>query len=112
MVTWRVGHVDYELVRSDRGGATHIKHLNLLKSWREAETTSLVSLGKEIHELGPVVQNSTIPASLCCYNHFRQAQKVNVAALQQGLADVFSPLSSCVSLIEHHFVTCPGITVR
>lgn len=47
MVTGWVGDVDYEVVRSDRGGATQIYHLNLLKAWKEAKTNSLVSLVKE-----------------------------------------------------------------
>jgi len=33
VVTRRVGDVDYEVVRSDRGGATQIYHLNLLKAF-------------------------------------------------------------------------------
>ena len=40
VVTRRVGDVDYEVVRSDRGGAKQIYHLNLLKIWREAEPVS------------------------------------------------------------------------
>lgn len=47
MVTGRVRDVDYEVVRSDRGGATQIYHFNLLKAWKEAKTNSLVSLVKE-----------------------------------------------------------------
>ncbi|XP_069027698.1 uncharacterized protein [Embiotoca jacksoni] len=41
VVTRRVGDVDYEVVWSDRGGATQLYHLNLLKAWREAESVSL-----------------------------------------------------------------------
>jgi len=39
----RVGDVDYEVVHSDRGRATQIYHLNLLKAWREEESVPLVS---------------------------------------------------------------------
>ncbi|XP_026003826.1 uncharacterized protein LOC113009615 [Astatotilapia calliptera] len=112
VVTRRVGDVDYEVARSDRGGATQIYHLNLLKLWREVETASLVSLVKERDELGPEVPNSIIPASLPCDDHLTQAQRADVVALQQRFADVFSPLPGRTSLIEHHFVTQPGVTVR
>lgn len=63
VVTWQMGHVDYEVVQSDRGGATQIYHLNLLKAWREAETVSLVSMVQERDQFRPVVPRSTIPAS-------------------------------------------------
>ncbi|KAK5848772.1 hypothetical protein PBY51_008465 [Eleginops maclovinus] len=43
VVTRRVGDVDYELVRSDRGGATQIYHVNLLKTWREVASASLAT---------------------------------------------------------------------
>uniref|UniRef100_A0A3P8QWH1 ribonuclease H n=2 Tax=Astatotilapia calliptera TaxID=8154 RepID=A0A3P8QWH1_ASTCA len=112
VVTRRVGDVDYEVARSDRGGATQIYHLNLLKLWREVETASLVSLVKERDELGPEVPNSIIPTSLPCDDHLTQAQRADVVALQQRFADVFSPLPGRTSLIEHHFVTQPGVTVR
>ena len=51
MVTKRVGHVDYEVVRSDRGGATQIYHLNLLKAWREVMAVSLANMVIERDEL-------------------------------------------------------------
>ena len=38
VVTRRVGDVDYEVERSDRGGSTQTYHVNLLKAWREAES--------------------------------------------------------------------------
>lgn len=43
---------------------------------------------KERDELGPEVPNSTIPTSLHFDNHLTQAQKADVAALQQRFADV------------------------
>lgn len=60
MVTRGVVDIDYEVVRSDRGEATQIYHLNLLKEWREADTASLVSSVKDRDELEPSVPNSTI----------------------------------------------------
>jgi len=59
-----VGDVDYEVVRSIRGEATQIYHLNLLKAWREAEPVSLLSAVSEREELWPEVPKSTNPASL------------------------------------------------
>ncbi|XP_077936125.1 uncharacterized protein LOC144383152 [Gasterosteus aculeatus] len=55
VVTRQVGDVDYEVVRSDRGGGTQIYHLNLLKAWRGVESVSLVSAVSEGEELGPEV---------------------------------------------------------
>ena len=65
VVTRRVGDVDYEVVRSDRGGATQIYHLSLLKDWREAEPVSLVTMVTERHELGPEVLRSTAHPKKC-----------------------------------------------
>lgn len=62
----RVGDVSYEVVRSERGGATQIHHLNLLKAWREAESFSLLSLVSEREELGPEVPKATNRALLLC----------------------------------------------
>lgn len=106
-----MGDFDYKVVRSDRGGATQIYHLNLLKAWREGETTSLESLVKEKDELGPEVPKSTIPASVHCDDHLAQAQRADVAVLQWCFANVFSPLPGRTSLIEHHFETQPGVMV-
>ncbi|XP_059210478.1 uncharacterized protein LOC131989303 [Centropristis striata] len=112
VVTRRVGDVDYELVRSDRGGATQIYHLNLLKAWREAESVSLVTAIAERDELGPEVPKSANPASLLCENHLSPSQRTDIARLQQSYADVFSPLPGRTSLIQHNVETHPGVTVR
>lgn len=107
-----MGNVDYEVSRLDREGATQICHLNLLKAWRETETASLVSRVKERDKLGQEVPNCTIPTSLHCNDHLIQAQRADVATLHQCFADMFSPLTSCTSLIKHHFETQPGVTVH
>ena len=112
VVTRRVGDVDYEVVRSDRGGATQIYHLNLLKVWREAEPVSLVSLVSGRDELGPEVPNSINPTSLTCDDHLSPAQRAEIAMLQQHFADVFSPLPGRTKLMQHHVETPPGVTVR
>lgn len=112
VVTRRVGDVDYEVVRSDRGGATQIYHLNLLKAWREAESVSLVSSVSEREELGPEVPKSTNPASLLCEDRLSGTQKTDIARLQKQFADVFSLLPGRTNLIEHQIETPPGVTVR
>lgn len=70
-----------------------------------------MSLVRERDELGREVPKSNIPASLHCSDHLTQAQRTDVAALQQRFADVFSPLPGRTSLIEHHFEMQPGVTV-
>lgn len=79
--------VDYDVVPSNRGGATQIYHLNLLKAWREAETAFLLSLVRNKLEL----PNSTIPNSLHYDDHLTQAQRAAVAALRKPFADVYPP---------------------
>ncbi len=103
MVTQRVGDVNYEVVYSDRGGATKIYHLNLLRAWREVESASLVTTAKERDELGPEAPNSP---------HLTPSQRADVARLQQQYPDVFSPLPGHTNLIEHHNETHPGVTVH
>ncbi|KAM8913533.1 uncharacterized protein AB9W97_000060 isoform 2-T4 [Spinachia spinachia] len=63
-VARRVGDVDYEVVRSKRGGATQIYHLNLLKAWREAESLSLVSTVSGREDLGPEGPKEVNPTPL------------------------------------------------
>ena len=112
VVTRRVGDVDYEIVRSDRGGATQIHHLNLLKAWTEAEPVSLVMAIAERDELGPEEQKSANPASLLCGNQLSPSQRADIDRLQQRYADVFSPLPGRTSLIQHRVETHPGMTVH
>ncbi|XP_061920399.1 uncharacterized protein LOC133661276 [Entelurus aequoreus] len=112
VVTRRVGDVDYEVRRADRGGATQIYHLNLLKGWREAEPVSMVTAIAESEELGPEVPPSPRPFPLRCDNNLTPSQKADVANLQQHFADVFSPLPGRTNLTQHHIETNPGVTVR
>ena len=112
VVTRRVGDVDYEVVRSDRGGATQIYHVNLLKAWREAVPVALVTQVRERDELGPEVPKSANPASLTCGDQLSASQRADLAKLQHCFADVFSPLPGRTNLIEHKIVTRPGVTVR
>ncbi|XP_061833118.2 uncharacterized protein [Nerophis lumbriciformis] len=112
VVTRRVGDVDYEVRRSDRGGATQIYHLNLLKGWREAEPVSMVTAIAESEELGPEVSPSPRPFPLCCDNHLTPSQRADVATLPQRFADVFSPMPGHTNLTQHHIETSPGMTGR
>ncbi|XP_061764252.1 uncharacterized protein K02A2.6-like [Nerophis ophidion] len=114
VVTRRVGDVDYEVRRSDLGGATQIYHLNLLKGWREAEPepVSMVMGEAESEELGPKVPPSPRPFPLRCDNHLTPSQRADVATVQQRFADVFSPMPGRTDLTHHHLETSPGVTVR
>ncbi|KAK5854605.1 hypothetical protein PBY51_004785 [Eleginops maclovinus] len=112
VVTRRVGDVDYELVRSDRGGATQIYHVNLLKTWREVASASLATTVIERDELGPEVIINTELAPVCCGDHLSPGQVADVAALQGRFADVFSPLPGRTSLINHRIETPPGVAIR
>ncbi|XP_051982168.1 zinc finger protein 638-like isoform X1 [Xyrauchen texanus] len=51
-ITRRVGEIDYEVKRMDRGGARQIYHLNLLKPWREAVPVTLAKVVPEDEEAG------------------------------------------------------------
>nr|XP_043896844.1 uncharacterized protein LOC122778812 [Solea senegalensis] len=112
VVTRRVGDVDYEVVRSDRGGATQIYHLNLLKAWREVASVSLATTVIERDELGPEVTKLNRSAPVPVDDHLSPGQRADVALLQRQFADVFSPLPGRTNLIHHHIETSPGVTVR
>ncbi len=45
VVTRRVGELDYEVKRTDRGDACQIYHLNLLKRWNEGTSVGLATRG-------------------------------------------------------------------
>nr|XP_010769589.1 PREDICTED: uncharacterized protein LOC104945589 [Notothenia coriiceps] len=112
VVTRRVGDVDYEVVRSDRGGATQIYHLNLLKAWREVASVSLATTVIERDELGPEVIKSNKVAPVCCGDNLSPGQRADVASLQRQFADVFSTLPGRTSLIHHRIETPPGVAIR
>ncbi|KAG7485602.1 hypothetical protein JOB18_014053 [Solea senegalensis] len=112
VVTRRVGDVDYEVVRSDRGGATQIYHLNLLKAWREVASVSLATTVIERDELGPEVTKLNRSTPVPVDDHLSPGQRADVASLQRQFADVFSPLPGRTNLIHHHIETSPGVTVR
>ncbi len=53
VVTRRVGELDYEVKRTDRGGACQIYHLNLLKRWNEGTLVGLAAVVSNEDDLGP-----------------------------------------------------------
>ncbi|XP_061757255.1 uncharacterized protein LOC133553258 [Nerophis ophidion] len=112
VVTRRVGDVDYEVRQSDRGGATLIYYLNLLKGWREAEPVSMVTAIAEDEEVGPEVPPSPRSSLLRCDDNLTPSQKADVVNLQQHFADMFSPLPGRMNLTQHHIETSTGVTVR
>ncbi|XP_061764264.1 uncharacterized protein LOC133557636 [Nerophis ophidion] len=112
VVTRRVGDVDYEVRRSDQGGATKIYHLNLLKGWREAEPVSMVTAVAESEELCLEVPPASQPFPLRCDNHLTPSHRADVPTLQERFADVFSPLPGRTNLTQHHIKTSPGVTQR
>ena len=112
VVTRRMGDVNYEVLRSDRGDSTQIYHLNLLKKFNEVVPVSLASLVPERDEFGPEVPKAGVSAVAGLGDHLSGAQQADVAKLQRQFADVFSPLPGRTRLIEHHIVTPPGVTVR
>ena len=105
VVTQQVRDVDYEVVRSDRGGATQIYHLNLLKAWKEVTAVSPATTVIKGDELGPEVAKSIHSAPV-------PFERADVALLQLCFAYVFSLLPGSTSLIHHHIETSPGVTVR
>ena len=58
MVTRRVGDVDYEVARSDRGENKQVYHINLLKRWNDAVPVAFASTLPEREEFGPEVPAS------------------------------------------------------
>ncbi len=89
MVTWRVGELDYEVKRTDRGDACQIYHLNLLKRWNEGTLVGLAAIFSNEDDLGP-----------------EAAVKSDLLALVSG-GDHLSPrpiwmTSSSIVMIERH----------
>ncbi len=101
-VTWRVGVLNYEVVRTDRSGARQIYHLNLLKKWSEVEPVMLATAVSGEDDLGPEVITKIQSLTLA----------TDVARLQKEFADVFSPRPGRTNLIQHHIETEPGVVVR
>ncbi|KAL7832099.1 hypothetical protein AOLI_G00296470 [Acnodon oligacanthus] len=88
-VTRRVGEVDYEVKRTDRGGALQVYHLNLLKPWREAVPVSLATVVPERAELGPEVPTKWNHTPVPCGDQLSPSQKAEVARLQTEFSTCF-----------------------
>ncbi len=64
MVTRRVGELDYEVKRTDRGDACQIYHLNLLKRWNEGTSVGLAAVVSNEDDLGPEAALKNHPFAL------------------------------------------------
>ncbi|XP_067306043.1 uncharacterized protein [Pseudorasbora parva] len=112
-VARQVGDLDYEVIRSDRGGARQVYHLNLLKKWNEAESVMLVSVVGGEEDLGPEANIKRQSFALAPGgDHLSPSQLTDLTTLQAEFTDVFSPLPGRTNLIQHHIETEPGVVVR
>uniref|UniRef100_A0A8C1LM62 Gypsy retrotransposon integrase-like protein 1 n=1 Tax=Cyprinus carpio TaxID=7962 RepID=A0A8C1LM62_CYPCA len=112
-VTRRVGDLNYEVARTDRGGAHQIYHLNLLKKWSEAESVMLATVVSGEEDLGPEVSSKSQSLALAPGgDHLSPSQLTDIKSIQAEFADVFSPLPGRTNLIQHHVETEPGVVVR
>ncbi len=113
VVTRRVGDLDYEVRRMDRGDSCQIYHLNLLKRWNEVTSVELAAAVSAEKELGPEAAVKTNPLALVPGgDHLSPRQLTDVAKLQAEFADVFSPLPGRTDLIHYHIKTIPGEVAR
>ncbi len=64
VVTRRVGELDYEVKRTDRGDACQIYHLNLLKRWNEGTSVGLAAVVSNEDDLGPEAALKNHPFAL------------------------------------------------
>ncbi len=92
MVTRRVGELDYEVKRTDRGDACEIYHLNLLKRWNEGTSVGLAAVVSNEDDLRPEAALKHNPLALVSGgDHLSPRQLTDLAQLQADFADVFSP---------------------
>ncbi len=113
VVTRRVGELDYEVKRTDRGDARQIYHLNLLKRWNEGTSVGLAAVVSNEEDLGPEAALKPNPLALVSGgDHLSPRQLTDLAQLQAAFADVFSPLPGRTNLVQHHIETLPGEVAR
>ncbi len=113
VVTRRVGELDYEVRRTDRGDACQIYHLNLLKRWNERTSVGLAAVVSNEDDLGPEAALKNHPFALVSGgDHLSPRQLTDLAQLQADFADVFSPLPGRTDLVQHHIETLPGEVAR
>ncbi|XP_039532215.1 uncharacterized protein LOC120482205 [Pimephales promelas] len=112
-VTRRVGDLNYEVIRTDRGGGRQTYHLNLLKKWVEAEAVMLATVVSGEEDLGPEARVKSQSFSLApSGDHLSPSQLTDIKRVQAEFSDVFSPLPGRTNLIQHHVETDPGVVVR
>ncbi len=113
VVTWRVGELDYEVKRMDRGDACQIYHLNLLKRWNEVTSVGLAAVVSNEDDLGPEAALKHNPLALVSGgDHLSPRQLTDLAQLQADFADVFSPLPCRTDIVQHHIEPLPGEVAR
>ncbi len=90
VVTQRVGDLDYEVKRTDRGNSCQIYHLNLLKRWNEVMSVELAAVVSAEDDLRPEAVVKTNPLALVSGgDHLSLLQLTDLAKLQADFADVF-----------------------
>ncbi len=87
VVTRRVGELDYEVKRTDRGDARQIYHLNLLKRWNEGTSVGLAAVVSNEEDLGPEATQSARPGL---------RGRLPLAAATHRLGPVASSFCGCV----------------
>ncbi len=113
VVTRRVGELDYEVKRTDRGDACQIYHLNLLKRWNEGASVGLAAVVSNEDDLGPEAALQHNPLALVSGgDHLSPQQLTDLAQVQADFSDVFLPLPSRTDLVQHHIETLPGEVAR
>uniref|UniRef100_A0A9J8AJ78 Gypsy retrotransposon integrase-like protein 1 n=1 Tax=Cyprinus carpio carpio TaxID=630221 RepID=A0A9J8AJ78_CYPCA len=108
-VTRRIGDLNYEVVRTDRGDSRQIYHLNLLKKWSAEGSVLLATAVSEEEDLGPeaIIKEKSLTLAPGG-DHLSPSQLTDIGRLQVEFADVFSPLPGRTDLIQHHIETEPG----
>ena len=120
VVTRLVGDADYDVVRSDRGGATQIYHLNLLKDWREVTAVSLAITVVLLHCVG--LQVRWVNIVLCGLSQGQQGVQVRCLSNVPGrrhwtlvtTLDLIpgkrqpSPLCTVCTNLSHFRLDCSG----
>ena len=105
VVTRRVGNVDYEVVRPDRGDSRQIYHINLLKRWIDVVPVAFATTLPEGEEFGPEVPTPGPVPPVGRGEDLSGSQAADVGSLQLQFADVFSPLPGRTPLITHNIET-------
>ncbi len=121
VVTRRVGELDYEVERTDRGGARQIYHLNLLKRWNEGTSVGLAAVVSNEDDLGAeAAVKPDLLALVSGGDHISPLQLADLAQLQADFVassfasscKQFSHLPGRTDFVHHHIETLPGEVAR